>query len=98
MTNPKPTTEATREPVQPPAVGALLERVVGRLYPERCGCRACMRARGDGQVFGQVFWPQEMLQMTVCATCGNKRCPHANDHRHDCTNSNEPGQPGSAYA
>jgi hypothetical protein len=35
MTNPKPKTEATREPVQPPAVGALLERGVGRLEPER---------------------------------------------------------------
>ena len=36
--------------------------------------------------------------MVVCATCGNKRCPHANDHRNECTGSNEPGQPGSAYA
>lgn len=35
--------------------------------------------------------------MRVCATCGNKRCPHANDHRNQCTGSNEPGQPGSAY-
>jgi hypothetical protein len=35
--------------------------------------------------------------MRVCATCGNKRCPHANDHRNDCTGSNEAGQPGSAY-
>ena len=30
--------------------------------------------------------------------CGNKRCPHATDHRHACTGSNEPGQPGSVYA
>ncbi|MBW6637227.1 hypothetical protein KXT41_25380 [Salmonella enterica subsp. enterica serovar Weltevreden] len=29
--------------------------------------------------------------------CGNKRCPHANDHRNACTGSNEPGQEGSAY-
>ncbi|MFS8319194.1 hypothetical protein RPF54_24860, partial [Enterobacter hormaechei subsp. xiangfangensis] len=28
---------------------------------------------------------------------GNKRCPHANDHRNACTGSNEPGQEGSAY-
>lgn len=35
--------------------------------------------------------------MMLCRTCGNKRCPHANDHELACTNSNEPGQPGSAY-
>ncbi len=29
--------------------------------------------------------------------CGNKRCPHATDHSHACTGSNEPGQEGSAY-
>jgi hypothetical protein len=40
-------------------------------------------------------------RMILCETCGNKRCPHATDHRNACTNSNEPGQPGqpgSAYA
>lgn len=30
--------------------------------------------------------------MVVCATCGNKRCPHATDCRYLCTGSNEPGQ------
>jgi hypothetical protein len=35
--------------------------------------------------------------MLLCPTCGNKRCPHASDHELDCTNSNEPGQPGSVY-
>lgn len=35
--------------------------------------------------------------MIVCATCGNKRCPHATDHRLACTDSNEPGQAGSSY-
>jgi hypothetical protein len=33
----------------------------------------------------------------VCAVCGNKRCPHAADHRNACTGSNEPGQKGSLY-
>lgn len=33
----------------------------------------------------------------VCPLCGNKRCPKATDHELACTNSNEPGQPGSAY-
>lgn len=35
--------------------------------------------------------------MEVCPTCGNKRCPRATDHNLPCTNSNEPGQPGSRY-
>lgn len=37
------------------------------------------------------------MRFIVCPTCGNKRCPKANDHRHECTGSNEPGQKGSAY-
>lgn len=35
--------------------------------------------------------------MRLCSECGNKRCPHANDHRNACTSSNDTGQPGSAY-
>lgn len=45
---------------------------------------------------GQVF-PYVTTRMILCPTCGNKRCPHATDHKLDCTNSNEPGQPGSRY-
>jgi hypothetical protein len=37
------------------------------------------------------------MRMVLCPKCGNKRCPHANDHHNACTGSNEPGQPGSAY-
>lgn len=37
------------------------------------------------------------MRFVVCPDCGNKRCPHANDHRNSCTGSNEPGQEGSAY-
>ena len=50
-----------------------------------CSCRTCR--------------PVTMTDMrfVVCPDCGNKRCPHANDHRHACTGSNEPGQEGSAY-
>lgn len=33
----------------------------------------------------------------VCPACGNKRCPRATHHVHECTGSNEPGQPGSDY-
>lgn len=37
------------------------------------------------------------MRFVVCPECGNKCCPHANDHRNACTGSNEPGQEGSAY-
>ena len=35
--------------------------------------------------------------MRLCPDCGNKRCPKATDHELACTNSNDPGQPGSCY-
>ena len=35
--------------------------------------------------------------MVLCPTCGNKRCPHAHDHRNACTHSNAVGQPGSSW-
>lgn len=37
------------------------------------------------------------MRFVVCPDCGNKRCPHANDHRNACSGSNEQGQEGSAY-
>lgn len=40
---------------------------------------------------------KNVTMMVVCPTCGNKRCPKASDHELACTNSNEPGQPGSVY-
>lgn len=53
---------------------------------EKCPCLTCLLQAGR-----LVWW------MVVCEECGNKRCPKANDHRYECTGSNEPGQPGSAY-
>ena len=41
--------------------------------------------------------PVTMQRMTVCPDCGNKRCPKASNHRHQCTGSNEPNQRGSIY-
>lgn len=38
-----------------------------------------------------------MSRMIVCPDCGNKRCPKATNHRLDCTDSNDPGQPGSWF-
>jgi hypothetical protein len=54
---------------------------------DECECRRCIAQRG-----------KPFMRMIVCATCGNKRCPHATDHTLACTDSNEPGQPGSHYA
>lgn len=39
----------------------------------------------------------EVQRMFLCPDCGNKRCPKATNHSHDCSGSNEPGQPGSVY-
>ncbi|QLW41613.1 hypothetical protein [Citrobacter sp. RHBSTW-00524] len=50
-----------------------------------CSCRTCRPVTFTDSRF------------VVCHECGNKRCPHANDHRNACTGSNEPGQVGSAY-
>lgn len=54
--------------------------------PFTCRCWKCHEERGD-----------QIMFMIVCALCGNKRCPHAADHDLACTNSNDVGQPGSAY-
>lgn len=62
---------------------------------EPCECRHCVR-EADKDL--SLFERREVCRMILCMKCGNKRCPHANDHRNECTGSNEPGQPGSAYA
>lgn len=60
-----------------------------------CICHRCIRENhiimpGSGMPLSQCV-------MVLCPKCGNKRCPHASDHRLDCTGSNEPGQAGSIY-
>lgn len=57
-------------------------------------CAACIRCLGAPE-FG--IENPVVCRMVLCATCGNKRCPKATDHRNECTGSNEPGQPGSCY-
>jgi hypothetical protein len=64
---------------------------------EPCGCRACLSGVRV-KVTDEVSIPITSVRMIVCALCGNKRCPHATYHLYPCTNSNEPGQPGSVYA
>lgn len=53
--------------------------------PGECGCYEC-----SSEI-------RRMTRMITCSQCGNKRCPHATNHIHACTNSNEAGQPGSRY-
>lgn len=63
-----------------------------------CGCFRCTKERvavDPGEtMLGQ---PVALIRMFLCAWCGNKRCPHATDHRFACSGSNEPGQLGSSY-
>jgi hypothetical protein len=59
-------------------------------------CENCHRCL-DG-VRNEYGFPASSSRMIVCLTCGNKRCPHATDHRLKCTNSNDAGQAGSAYS
>jgi hypothetical protein len=63
----------------------------------RCNCRKCAKEAGDGVRIAGLWVPREFTRMFVCEICGNKRCPHSDDHRNECTGSNEPGQPGSRY-
>ena len=60
-------------------------------------CYRCLKESGETrQLFGKDVLIADM-RMVFCAICGNKRCPHATDHRLECTHSNEPGQAGSNY-
>jgi ribosomal protein L32 len=61
----------------------------------KCNCRQCLLDRDERDFQGM---PVTMTRMIVCSECGNKRCPHATNHIYACTDSNEPGQPGSVYA
>jgi hypothetical protein len=64
-----------------------------------CGvCIRCLNESGEQkELFPGMFIPVSSSMMVLCAICENKRCPHAADHRHECSGSNEPGQVGSAY-
>lgn len=60
-----------------------------------CQCAACFQERREAKRGTEpAFFDARMI---LCAICGNKRCPHATDHRLACTGSNEPGQAGSLY-
>ncbi|TCK44002.1 hypothetical protein B0G84_2350 [Paraburkholderia sp. BL8N3] len=78
------------------AAGVPVEMKAPAFEVAECECRKCLE--GKTVKIGGHDWPILASRMVVCATCGNKRCPKANDHRNECTRSNEPGQSGSAYA
>jgi hypothetical protein len=63
-----------------------LRRPEGAAPAKACRCEACAPLT------------EADMRMILCAICGNKRCPHATDHRNACTNSNATGQVGSSYA
>jgi hypothetical protein len=57
-----------------------------------CGnCHACLVGVTEHGL------PVTFQRMILCPDCGNKRCPKASNHRHQCTESNEPNQRGSIY-
>ena len=58
---------------------------------KRCWCAFCDEMARDKAN------PFAFVRMNLCPECGNKRCPKATHHAMLCTNSNEPGQAGSAY-
>lgn len=61
-----------------------------------CQCIQCLRDRNERHPNIPQL-PAEGGRMTLCPKCGNKRCPHATNHRHECTGSNDSGQHGSIY-
>ena len=65
---------------------------IAELEKGGCGnCHACLVGVMENG------YPVTMQRMIVCPDCGNKRCPKASNHRHQCTGSNEPNQRGSIY-
>lgn len=91
--------ERSTEPIVYASEEAMAEAAAGHIFPDGhpmnpltrpepdCHCESCDPIKPDGS----------NARMIVCAICGNKRCPHATNHRNACTGSNEPGQPGSSY-
>lgn len=68
----------------------------------KCPCRSCTELQLRAAAQAGYEWASPLAgfapsTMIVCALCDNKRCPHANHHDNECTWSNEPNQPGSAY-
>ncbi len=57
-------------------------QVIHTFSTTKCGCLKCIQTRGDKSPSGL---PLEATMMIVCPKCGDKRCPHAEDHSKECT-------------
>ncbi len=82
--------------VPPPLPGEETRKdpvATGLVAKYNCWCYNCLKEIKDPH----TKLPVTMSTFIVCPNCGNKRCPRATDHNLACTNSNEPGQPGSRY-
>lgn len=85
----------------PPEIGAMMRGFVvdaakaAGVEPPECGCITCLNESGiKCPVMGI---PISNTFMVLCPSCGNKRCPHATDHKNECTHSNTSGQKGSIF-
>ena len=88
--------ETSKDPGSIPGASTIMSE-------KSCSCRKCQTANGAKQ-FAQdlgggssALWNVGFAVFPGCPVCGNKRCPKGTDHDLQCTNSNEPGQPGSIY-
>lgn len=66
---------------------------------QACSCHFCenewLRIMDELDPDG---WISRIVRgMILCPGCGNKRCPKATYHGHECTGSNESGQHNSRY-
>ena len=77
--------------------GQAIEHVRHQEHPappqQPCPCRHCEEQRGD-TING---FPSAWSHMIVCSICGNKHCPHADNHTFPCTGSNAPGQASGTH-
>jgi hypothetical protein len=69
--------------------------LLGGIQMDECHCHRCIQEKEIRDATGMV--PLGAMRMILYPICSNKRCPHANDHRLACTNSNKSGQPGSIF-
>jgi len=55
-----------------------------------CPCTSCL-VTNDGYLDRRITYLGEKViwWMVICPICGNKRCPHAENHRNECTGTKE---------
>ena len=63
-----------------------------KIINKKCMCWSCQNARLDKPYLQAIMEDDPISLFIVCAKCGNKRCPHAQDHKYKCSNSNDVNQ------